>query len=181
MHLFLAILSEGGGGGGFNPLDLSGIGGMFWTWLIFLIALPFIWKIVMGPVTTALEERDGRAARAIESAENASREAEKARADVEVKLGEAQADAAKLLSEARERAEVREREMIEAAKKDAEALIERARADINTAKEQALGAIRDEVVEISLSAAGQELGRTVDSEDDRRLVSDLVAVTKEGA
>ncbi len=85
------------------------------------------------------------------------------------------------MSEARERAEVREREMIEAAKKDAEALIERARADINTAKEQALGAIRDEVVEISLNAAGQVLGRTVDSEDDRRLVADLVAVTKEGA
>ena len=70
----------------------------------------------MGPVTSALEERDEHAARAIAAAEKASAEAEKARADVEVALGEAQAEAAKLLAEARQRAEAREHEIVEAAK-----------------------------------------------------------------
>jgi F-type H+-transporting ATPase subunit b len=134
----------------------------------------------MGPITRALEARDERAMEAITQAEKASREAEQARAEVEVKLGEAQAGAAKLMAEARERAEVREREMIEEARRTAESLRERARADIEAAKEQALSAIRDEVVELSLSAAGKVLERRVDAEDDRRLVEDLVARTAEG-
>jgi F-type H+-transporting ATPase subunit b len=57
---------------GFDPLDLSGGGNLLWTLVIFLVALPFMWKVVMGPVTRALEERDQTAARAIESAERAS-------------------------------------------------------------------------------------------------------------
>ncbi|MCB9915464.1 MAG: F0F1 ATP synthase subunit B [Planctomycetes bacterium] len=175
-NILVLALSEGGSS--FNPLDPGGSGGMLWTWVIFLVALPFIWKVVMGPVTTALMARDAEALAAIESAERASKEAEKARADIEVKLGEAQAGAAKLLSEARERAEAREHEIVELAKKEAEELRARAKADIETAKDQALTAIRAEVVDLTLAAAGQVLKRRVDSEDDRRLVSELVSTTK---
>jgi F-type H+-transporting ATPase subunit b len=160
---------------GFNPLDPSQGGNMLWTWIIFLVVLPFAWKVVLGPVTRALEERDDRAARAIEQAERASQDAERARAEVEVKLGEAQASAARLLSDARERAEEREREIIGEAKRAAEALRDRARADIESARDQALQAIRDEVVELSLSAAGKVLERTVDTADDRRLAAGLVS------
>lgn len=169
----LTLLAEGGKG--FDPLDVNQGGNMLWTWIIFLVTLPFAWKVVLGPVTRALEERDDRVQRAIVDAENASRDAERSRAEVEVKLGEAQASAAHLLSEARERAEVREREIVEEAKREGETLRERARADIETAKDQALQAIRDEVVDISLSAAGKVLERTVDSADDRRLVTELVS------
>lgn len=161
--------------GGFNPLDPSGGGLALWTWIIFLIALPPIWKVVMGPITRALEERDERAAQAIEAAERASREAEKARAEVEVKLGEAQAQAAKLLTEARERAEEREREMVEQARREAQAMIDRARADIEAEREKALLAIRDEVVDLSLEAASRVLRKRVDSAEDRRLVEELVS------
>jgi F-type H+-transporting ATPase subunit b len=175
----LALLE---GGKNYDPMDPAGFGGLLWTWIIFLIALPFMWKIVLGPVTTALSQRDDQAFSAIESAEKAAQEAEKTRAEVEVKLGEAQASAAKMLSEARERAEKREHEIIELAKKEADSMRERAKADIDAAKDQALAAIREEVVDISLSAAGQILKRRVDSEDDRRLVAELVTATsqKEG-
>jgi F-type H+-transporting ATPase subunit b len=163
----------------YNPMAIDGLGGILWTWVIFLISLPFIWKIVMGPVTSALSQRDATAFEAIASAEKASQEAEKARAEVEVRLGEAQAEAAKLLSEARERAEKRENEIIELAKKEADSLRERAKSDIGAAKDQAITAIRDQVVEISLSAASQVLQRRIDAEDDRRLVSELVTGAKE--
>jgi len=177
-NLFVLALAEGGS---FNPMDPGGFGGTLWTWIIFLAALPFMWKVVLGPISNALLERDAQALAAIESAEKANQEAEKVRAEVEVKLGEAQAGAAKLLSEARERAEKREHEIIELAKKEAESLRERAKADIETAKDQALSAIREEVVEISLSAAGKVLERRIDAEDDRRLVRELVTNTQQGA
>jgi F-type H+-transporting ATPase subunit b len=58
-------------------------------------------------------------------------------------------------------------------------MIERARADIDAEKEKALLAIRDEVVDLALSAAGQVLGRKADSDDDRRLAADLVGSSRE--
>jgi len=172
MLLFLTI-SEGGGN--FDPFDMAAGGNLLWTWVIFLAALPFIWKIVMGPVTSALEQRDEHAAHAIAAAEKASAEAERARADVEVALGEAQAGAAKLLAEARQRAEAREHEIVEAAKQEATGMVEAARNAIHAEQDKAISAIRNEVVELSLNAASKVLERNVGSEDDRRLVSELVS------
>ncbi len=171
MLLFLLTSTEEGG---FNPLDLALGGNALWTWVIFLVALPFIWRIVMGPVTNALEERDQHVARAIAAAEKASAEAEKARADVEIALGQAQAEAVKLMGEARQRAEVREHEIVDAAKQEAAGMVESARKAIRAEQDKAISAIRNEVVDLAMNAAGQVLERNVDHEDDRRLVSELV-------
>lgn len=160
--------------GGFNLLDVGGAGNFIWTLVIFVIALPLMWKVVFGPITEALYDRDSKANEAIVAAQKASADAEQARAAVEVALGEAQAEAAKLMAGARERAEVRERDIVGNAKKEAEAMIEQARTAISAEKDKAISTIRQEVVDLSLAAASKVLGRTVGTEDDRRLVTDLV-------
>lgn len=162
------------GGGGFNPLDISAGGALFWTLVIFLLALPFMWKLVFGPITQALAERDGQATAAIRAAEKAGEQAEEARAAVEVQLGEAKAEAQKMLASAKERAEVRERDIVDNARKEADAMIASARSAIESEREKALSSIREEVVNLSLGAATKVLGRNVSSEDDRRMASELV-------
>lgn len=169
------LLTASEAGGGFNPLDPAGFGNFFWTLVIFLTAVPVIWKMVMGPIVRALEERDDHAARAIAAAEKASAAAERAKVEVEVALGEAQAEAAKLLARARERAEVREHEIIDAAKHEAAGLLDAARIAIQAEQDKAISAIRNEVVELSLGAASKVLERKVGSEDDRRMVAALVS------
>jgi F-type H+-transporting ATPase subunit b len=177
----LALLSASSEGGeGFNPLSLAHGGGFLWTLIIFLVAAPLIWIVVMGPVTRALEERDSKAARAIEEAQKASSEAEHARAEVEVSLGEARAEAARLMAEARDRAQARERELIDVAKGEAQGMLDGARRAIQAEQDKAIAAIREEVVDLALSSASKVLGRNVGSEDDRRLVSDLVGQVKSG-
>jgi F-type H+-transporting ATPase subunit b len=161
-------------GGGFNPVSLSQGGGFFWTLVIFAVAAPFIWKIVMGPIARALEERDGKVARAIEEAQKAAADAQRARADVEAKVAEARAESARYLAEARDRAAVRERELVEEASAKAQALLDAARSAIRAEQDKAIAAIRDEVVDLALSGASKVLGRNAGSEDDRRLVTDLV-------
>ena len=54
-------------------------------------------------------------------------------------------------------------------------MIDGARTQIQAEQEKALATIRAEVVELSLSAASKVIGRSVNSEDDRRLVKSLVA------
>ena len=172
----LALVAEGG----FNPLDVSGSGGFIWTLVIFAVSLPLMWKVVFSKVAGSMSERDERASEAIVAAERASAEAEKARAAVEVALGEAQAESAKLLAQARERAKAREDDILENAKKEAKAMIEGAQQTIQAEQEKAISAIRAEVVELSLSAASQVLGRNVGSEDDRRLAQELVSTAEKG-
>jgi F-type H+-transporting ATPase subunit b len=169
--LALAAAEEGGG---FDPVSLSQGGGFFWTLVIFAVAAPFIWKIVMGPIARALEERDGKATRAIEEAQKASADAQRARDEVEAKLGEARAESARFLAEARDRAAARERELVEEAGAKAQALLDAARTTIRAEQDKAIAAIRDEVVDLALSGASKVLGRNAGSEDDRRLVGELV-------
>jgi F-type H+-transporting ATPase subunit b len=159
----------------FNPLDPAFGGISLWTWIIFLVALPFMWKVVMGPVTKGMQERDERAAQAITAAEEAKRGAEAARVEVERRLAEAQAEAGRMVEAARARAEARERELVEQAKKESAAMVERARAEIRNEQDKAIAQIRKHVVDLSLSAAGQVLKRRVDASDDRRLVEELVS------
>ena len=100
-------------------------------------------------------------------------------AAVEVALGEAQLEAGQLLAQARERAEVRQRDIVETAKREADAMIESARTTIRAEQEKAVSAIRNEVVDLSLSAASQVLGRAVDSSDDWRLANELVSAAEQ--
>ena len=161
-------------GGGFNPLDFTQIGILIWTLIIFLAALFPIWKVVMGPVTKALLDRDRKAESAIAAAEEARRETEKARAEVETRLQEARVEASKTIEAARARAEVREREMNAEATAASEKLLERARAEIRSEQDKAVAQIRAQVVDLSLAAAGKVLERRVDSTDDKRLVESLL-------
>jgi len=169
-----------GGEGGFDPIDFASGGNFFWTLAIFAVSVPLIWKLVMGPVTRALEERDERAAQAIAAAEKASADAQRAQAELERALAEAQASAARLLADARERAERRGHEILEEAKGEASQLLEGARKAIRVEQDKAIAAIRNEVVELSLHAASKVLDRSVDSADDRRLVAQVLAGEKVG-
>lgn len=164
-------------GGGFNPLDFTQLGIMIWTWIIFLAALPFIWKVVMGPISRSMLARDERAESAIAAAEAAKSEAEKARAAVEESLAEARLESARTVEAARVRAEAREREILGEAKAASEKLLEQARAEIRSEQAKAVAQIRAQVVEISIAAAGKVLERKVDAADDRRLVEQLVAAS----
>jgi F-type H+-transporting ATPase subunit b len=179
MHVSIFTLASGEGG--FNPLDVGGIGNLLWTLIIFGLALIPMWKMVFSKILVMANARDEKAAEAVTLAARASEEAEKARAEVEVRLGEAQAEASKLLAGARERADARERDIIENAKKEADAMIESARVSIQAEQDKAIAAIRAEVVELSLSAAARVIGRQVGSEDDRRVVAEIVGGPVNGA
>jgi F-type H+-transporting ATPase subunit b len=176
--LGLAALVPAASEGGFNPLDVGGAGNFVWTLVIFLAAAPFMWRVVMGPIAKALEERDHKASAAIEQAQAASKAAEAARAAVESKLAQAQVESQRMLADAQARAGARERDILAQAESQARAQLESAKAAIEAEKKKALATIRAEVVELSIDGARAVLKRNVGGEDDRRLVADLVGKVK---
>ncbi|PIE24404.1 MAG: ATP synthase F0 subunit B [Planctomycetota bacterium] len=165
-----ALILAAGDGGGFNVFDPSGIGGFFWTLVIFLLSLPVMWKFVFGPITSALRERDERAEAAIGIAKEAKDAAEKAKAESEKALATARAESAKQIQVAREQADALKAELESKARSEIERERASARAEIEAEKEKALAEIRELVVDLSLDATSKLLKREVNGDDQRKLV-----------
>lgn len=180
MDLAIAALvsEQDAAGGGLNPFNPTGFGGILWTWIIFLVGLPLMWKVVMGPITAALEARDEQAAEAVKAAERAREETARAKAEVDSKVAQARAESARLIADARERALAVEKQIVDEATLKAQRATEAAQTAIAAEREKAIAAIRDEVVELSMNGARAVLGRNVGGDDDRRLVSDMVGKLK---
>ena len=170
------ILSEASGGG-FNPLDPHHWGNAFWTWVIFIVALPFMIKFVFGPIAKALNDREEKARLNVEEAQKAKEEAIKAKEKIEEELQKIKSQEQEMLSQARAKAEAFQKEQEEKAKKEAERILERATQAIEQEKRKALSEIRKEVVDITIKAAEKIVRKNVDTETNRAFVEELIKGT----
>lgn len=163
-----------GAGGEFNPLDHSQASALFWTWIIFLLALIPMWKIVFGPIYRALKERDLAAAESAKQAQAAREAAEKAQAAIGAERERAKGEVATLLQQARERAENLKQEETSRGRTEAERLIAQARQAIEQEKAKALSEIRGEVVDLSARLAEKALGKAVSNDQQRRAIAQAI-------
>lgn len=170
---FAAPLAEDGGHE-FNPL-LMEFGPAFWTWVIFLLSLPFMWKVVFGPITQALYKRDAKADDAITSANEARAAAEAARQETVQQLEAAKAEAQRQIREARERAEAQAKTLLEQARREADQDRQKAVVEIDAERRRALSEIRDLAVDLSLDAATRLVKRDLKGEDQKGFVKDFLS------
>ncbi|HEB54165.1 MAG TPA: ATP synthase F0 subunit B [bacterium] len=164
---------------GDEPRSLSSLldftpGAMIWTVAAFLLGLIFMWKLVYGPITAALEERDNKVEDAIKAAEVARQEAEAQMAAAKAELAEAQANAKRMVEEAMGRAERQAAEAVREADERAKAELQKARDTIEAEKRQAVQEIRQIAVDLTIQAAGKLLGHEVDADKNRPLVQQFV-------
>lgn len=162
------LLSEGSGK--FNPLDLTTWTNAMWTGVVFIIALPLMWKVVFGPITKALSDRDEKASDAIGKAEAAKTAAEAAKVETQAALAQAREQAGQQLRDARELAEKQKAELMAKAQEDAANERSRAIAEIEAEKQKAKSEIRDLVVDLSLELTSKLLRREVTGDDQKSMV-----------
>lgn len=160
-------------GGGFDPFQFAG-GATFWTWVIFLLSLPLMWKVVFGPITKALAERDQKVVDAARAADDARARAEQAVAQAQTDREEARAEARRMVQDATARAERQAAEAQKTAKAEADRLLEKAREEIEGEKRRALMEIRQEVVDLAIASAGRILQNDVDDDAHRQMVGRFV-------
>ncbi len=161
---------EGGGGGLFaiNP------GLIVWTWVIFILLLLVLRKWAWGPILGALEARERRIQ---ETLDNAAREREQAGRLLEEQralLDAARDQAQQILADSRRASERLRTDMMEEARKQKDQIVASAREEIQHERDQALETLRREAVDLSIAAAGQVLQRSVDSDENRRLVEEYL-------
>ncbi len=173
MFNLLLIPLPSGGGNGLDRLLEVGASSFFWTPLIFLLTLPFLWKFVFGPIAKALEEREDNSRSAAAAAEAAREETERMKAAIQEDLDAARREAAKQVAEAKTRAAEREKELMAAAKEEAEKERSRAQAEIAQALNSAREVLRKEAVQLGIDIAAQVIKREFSDEDQQRLVTDF--------
>ena len=149
-------------------------GTLFWSVVAFLLLFVVLKKVAWGPIISALELREKEIKDALDAAAIAKEDAEKATSDYEKIKQEAHAEAQTILSEAKSVKEKMISNAVEEAKKKAEQETESALQSINAEKEKAVKEIKTAAVDLSIKVASKLIEKNLDSNDNRKLVSDAI-------
>lgn len=167
----LIAQEEHGGGGG--PLDIN-VALIIWTLLIFGIVLFILSRTAWPNILGAVERREAHIRDLLEGAERDRAEAA-ALADENRRLvEETRARTQEAINEARSQAEKMRAEMEAAAARERAERMERAEREIAAAREAALDSVRREAATIAMAAAEKLVRRSLDTEDNRRLVREFL-------
>ena len=164
-----------------NVFNLN-MGTSFWTLVIFAILLGVLAKWAFPPILGYAQAREDRIQRSLDEARAARDEAQAALETQRRELAEARAKSQEIIARGKQDAEKVRQELLDRAKAEQQDVVDRAKRDIEREREQALESIRREAVELSIAAASHLVGRRLDAEEDRRLVTDFLGTAgKAGA
>ena len=151
------------------------VGLMIWTLLVFVASMLLLRRFAFPAIREALDRRQKSIEDAIDTAERTRVEADKLLAEYRERLTEARAQADEIVTRARRAADEHEHEAIEAARERHEHLLEQTRRDIAVETRRAIAEIRDEVTSLTILATEKVTRKTLDSDDQRRLVEEAIA------
>jgi F-type H+-transporting ATPase subunit b len=158
-----------------NPLISVVPGLMIWTIVCFLIALFVLKRYAFAPIQGMLDKRQETIQTSIKAAEDARDEAQKLLEQHKQLIGEARGEAEGILAEARKTRESMEQRMKEETEAERQRRLEETRKEIAAETTRALAQIRAEVADLTLEATARVVGKTLDSERDRELISEAIA------
>jgi F-type H+-transporting ATPase subunit b len=151
------------------------VGLMIWTLLLFGISMYVLAKLAFPRISEALERRQHAIEESIEAAEHTRKEADELLADYRERLKEARRQAEEIVERSRKTGEVHERDAQEQARAKREQLLEQTRRDIEAETRRAIDEIRREVADLTVMATEKLTRKTLNDEDQRRLVEDALS------
>ena len=159
---------------GANPLISVTPGLMIWTIVCFFITFFVLKRYAFGPIQKMLDDRREQIRRSIEEAENSREEARKLLEEHRALMNQARSDAEQILAEARRTAEAMEKRMREETEQERQRRLEETRREIAAETARALEQIRSEVAELTLEATAIVIGKKLDSDRDRELITEAI-------
>ena len=156
-----------------SPFDING-GGIIWTVVIFVILLALLWRLGYPALLRMVEERERRIQKQLEDAEKANAEAQRLLEEHRKQIAAARNEAQEILAKAKSVAQKERETLLAKAREEYDALLNRARKDIDAEKEKAIQALRREAVELSIAAASRVIEANLDTEANRKLVTEFL-------
>ncbi len=153
-------------------------GTIFWTAVTFVLLLLILRKIAWNPILQMLEERERKIDESLAAADKIKNMSESMIAEQGSIILEARQIAKETVDKATQVAEKARVDILKKAEIDAQALVEKAKKDIEAGKEQAMYEVQQLVVELSMNATEQIIGKSLDKTDHERLIKE--SLTKLG-
>jgi F-type H+-transporting ATPase subunit b len=178
MSPLVTVFAQEGGGGeessGGSFLVSPDVGLMIWTLLVFAISLYLLNKFAFPRIAQALDKRQSAIEDSIDAAERTRTEADRLLAEYRERLSDARAQADDIVARARRTGENQEAESLAEGKRKREEMMEQARRDIQVETRRALQEIRREVADLTVAATEKVTRKSLDQQDQRRLVEDAL-------
>jgi F-type H+-transporting ATPase subunit b len=169
--LFAAEEGAEGGSGLVSPV----IGVMLWTLIVFAITLFVLWKVAFPRIGEALDKRQRMIEDSIDTAEKTKREADELLREYRERLSDARGQADEIVARARRTAEAHEQESQAEARVKREEMMDQTRRDIEAETRRAIQQIRSEVADLTVLATEKVTRKSLDSNDQKRLVEEALA------
>jgi len=151
------------------------VGIMIWTIVVFTISFLVLRKWVFPRIGEALDKRAAKVEGEIDAAEQLRAEADKILEEYRERLKEARTQSEEIVQRARQAADTHEHESKERGQEIIAEAAKRAERDIEVASKRALDDLRREVADLTILATEKVTRKTLDSDDQRRLVEEALA------
>lgn len=143
--------------------------------IAFVLLIWFVNKVLWGPLTGMMAERQKRIADGLAASDKGKHELELAERRATEKVQDAKNQAADMLAKAEKRASEIIEESKEQARTEGDRIISAARAEIEQELNRSREQLRNEVAALAVAGAAKILDREVDAKAHQKLIQDLVA------
>jgi F-type H+-transporting ATPase subunit b len=167
-----AVLTTASSSGSF--LITPNVGLMIWTLLLFGFSLLILRRWVFPRISAALDRRQHAIEESIDEAEEIRRRANQLLDEYRERLAESREQAQEIIQRAQKAADAREQESEEETHRRREQMMERTRREIESETRRAIDQIRREVADLTVLATEKVTRKTLDEDDQRRLVEDAL-------
>ncbi len=140
----------------------------------FLLLAYILKKFVFGKVLQAMSDRQARIVGNIESADRERAAAEELKREYQEQLAQARTQAQTIVEKATKLAEQAKDDILKEARAEHARLMKEAQEEIARERERAVAELRNEVVSLSIAAAGKVIGQNLDANANAKLVSDFI-------
>ncbi|NQV38819.1 MAG: F0F1 ATP synthase subunit B [Candidatus Marinimicrobia bacterium] len=157
-----------------NPLVQPDPGLFIWTILTFLVLLYILAKFAWKPLLAMLDKREETIRKSLDDAEKARLELEQMQIKSEDIIAQARSEAQAILQEGKAITERLKDDVLNKAKEKSDEIVANAQKIIQTEKDRAIGEIKSEAVDISISIARKLISKNLSKEDNKQLIEDAL-------
>jgi F-type H+-transporting ATPase subunit b len=145
-----------------------------WALALFAALLLLLRKLAWKPLVRVIADREESIRAALREAETRRAESEKLLAEYRGKLETAQQEIAAMLAESMRKAEAARQHMLDDARQGAASAVSQAQREIDLAKRETMEEIYRTTADLAAGIAQKILGREINPDDHRRLVTESV-------
>ncbi|MFC2159862.1 F0F1 ATP synthase subunit B [Actinomycetota bacterium] len=151
-----------------NPMTST----IFWSIVVFVILVIVLWKFVLKPVNNMISKRQEEIREKIDDADKKSLEASKYLEEQKKSIDKSRIEAKRIIDEGKEAARKIKEEIENQASEKSKLMVEDALTEIRSEKDRSINEVKDEMVDIALSASEKMISKSLSEEDHKKLIEE---------